>query len=72
MKCNAILDCSDEFNALNFQAVKYVDEKGEKRPMHQTAQSSVRRHTMNDFTEIIQFLFLIALLLVAFSFTVTL
>ena len=22
------LDCSDEFNALNFQAVKYVDEKG--------------------------------------------
>lgn len=37
------LDCSDEFNALNFQAVKYVDEKGKKRPMHQTAQSSVRR-----------------------------
>ena len=28
------LDCSEEFNALNFQAVKYVDEKGEKRPMY--------------------------------------
>lgn len=27
------LDCSDNFNALNFQPVKYTDEKGEKRPM---------------------------------------
>lgn len=27
------LDCSDDFNALNFQPVKYTDEKGEKRPM---------------------------------------
>ena len=27
------LDCSDEFNRLNFQPVKYTDEKGEKRPM---------------------------------------
>ena len=26
------LDCSEEFNALNFKAVKYTDEKGEKRP----------------------------------------
>ena len=40
MKNKIELDLSD---ALNFQAVKYVDEKGEKRPMHQTAQSSVRR-----------------------------
>ena len=27
------LDCSDDFNRLNFQPVKYTDEKGEKRPM---------------------------------------
>ena len=27
------LDCSDDFNQLNFQPVKYTDEKGEKRPM---------------------------------------
>ena len=27
------LDCSDDFNALNFQPVKYTDDKGEKRPM---------------------------------------
>ena len=26
------LDCSEEFNALNFKVVKYTDEKGEKRP----------------------------------------
>lgn len=29
------LDCSDDFNELNFQPVKYIDEKGEKRPMYQ-------------------------------------
>lgn len=28
------LDCSDDFNELNFQLVKYIDEKGEKRPMY--------------------------------------
>lgn len=28
------LECSDEFNRLNFQPVKYVDEKGERRPMY--------------------------------------
>ena len=27
------LDCSKEFNALNFECVKYKDSKGEKRPM---------------------------------------
>lgn len=26
------LDCSEEFNALNFELVKYKDKKGEKRP----------------------------------------
>lgn len=26
------LDCSDEFNALNFELVSYKDKKGEKRP----------------------------------------
>lgn len=29
------LDCSPEFNALNFEAVEYLDSKGEKRPMYQ-------------------------------------
>ncbi|OOF68116.1 hypothetical protein BKG95_05240 [Rodentibacter pneumotropicus] len=28
------LGCSEEFNALNFKAVKYTDDKGEKRPMY--------------------------------------
>lgn len=28
------LDCSREFNQLNFQPVKYTDDKGEKRPMY--------------------------------------
>ncbi|STO60898.1 Uncharacterized phage-encoded protein [Canicola haemoglobinophilus] len=28
------LGCSDEFNRLNFKPVKYIDEKGEKRPMY--------------------------------------
>lgn len=32
------LGCSDEFNALNFKAVKYIDEKGEKRPMYLMTQ----------------------------------
>ncbi|MFJ7316819.1 Rha family transcriptional regulator, partial [Pseudomonas sp. NPDC098747] len=27
------LDCSPEFNALNFEAVEYLDPKGESRPM---------------------------------------
>lgn len=29
------LDCSPEFNALNFKAVDYCDAKGEKRPMYE-------------------------------------
>lgn len=32
------LGCSPEFNALNFKAVKYTDEKGEKRPMYLMTQ----------------------------------
>jgi len=28
------LDCSEEFNRLNFEPVKYTDEKGELRPMY--------------------------------------
>lgn len=32
------LDCSPEFNQLNFKLVKYVDEKGEKRPMYLMTQ----------------------------------
>ena len=28
------IDCSEDFNRLNFQLVKYTDEKGEKRPMY--------------------------------------
>ncbi|OOF79100.1 hypothetical protein BKG96_03290 [Rodentibacter caecimuris] len=32
------LGCSEEFNALNFKAVKYADEKGEKRPMYLMTQ----------------------------------
>lgn len=28
------LDCSEEFNELNFERVKYKDGKGEKRPMY--------------------------------------
>lgn len=28
------LECSTEFNAMNFQAVEYLDAKGESRPMH--------------------------------------
>lgn len=28
------LECSDEFNALNFELVYYTDAKGEKRPMY--------------------------------------
>lgn len=29
------LDCSDEFNELNFQPVEYLDMKGEVRPMYE-------------------------------------
>ncbi|MGL4221089.1 MAG: Rha family transcriptional regulator [Shewanella sp.] len=29
------LECSKEFNALNFEAVEYVDPKGEKRPAYE-------------------------------------
>jgi len=29
------LDCSDEFNALNFEAVEYRDEKGQMRPAYE-------------------------------------
>ncbi len=29
------LECSPEFNALNFKAVEYTDAKGEKRPMYE-------------------------------------
>lgn len=29
------LDCSPEFNALNFKAVEYTDAKGEKRPAYE-------------------------------------
>ncbi|MDO9105210.1 MAG: Rha family transcriptional regulator [Methylovulum sp.] len=29
------LDCSPEFNALNFKAVEYTDAKGEKRPCYE-------------------------------------
>lgn len=32
------LNCSDEFNRLNFKPVKYIDEKGEKRPMYLMTQ----------------------------------
>lgn len=32
------LPCSDEFNRLNFKPVKYIDEKGEKRPMYLMTQ----------------------------------
>ena len=28
------LDCSEEFNRLNFEPVKYTDDKGESRPMY--------------------------------------
>lgn len=31
----AKLDCSKEFNALNFESVEYLDSKGEKRPAYQ-------------------------------------
>lgn len=29
------LDCSPEFNRLNFKPVEYIDAKGEKRPMYE-------------------------------------
>lgn len=29
------IDCSPEFNALNFKVVDYIDAKGEKRPMYE-------------------------------------
>ena len=35
------LGCSDEFNALNFKEVKYIDEKGEKRPMYLMTQEPI-------------------------------
>ena len=28
------LECDEEFNAINFEAVDYTDAKGEKRPMY--------------------------------------
>jgi Rha family phage regulatory protein len=28
------LECSEDFNRLNFQPVEYLDSKGEKRPMY--------------------------------------
>ena len=32
------LDCSREFNALNFEGVKYTDDKGEFRPMYEVTK----------------------------------
>lgn len=32
------LECSEEFNRLNFKPVKYTDSKGEKRPMYLMTQ----------------------------------
>lgn len=32
------LNCSPEFNRLNFKLVKYTDSKGEKRPMYLMTQ----------------------------------
>lgn len=35
MKAIKNLDCSREFNALNFEVVEYIDIKGEKRPAYE-------------------------------------
>lgn len=34
IRCIQTLECSPEFNALNFEAVEYSDPKGEKRPCY--------------------------------------
>ena len=33
------LECDEEFNAINFEAVDYTDAKGEKRPMYEMTKN---------------------------------
>ena len=43
---NTIPKCSESFNALNFQLVKYTDTKGEERPMYLLSKDGLMMVTM--------------------------
>lgn len=43
---NTISKCSESFNALNFQLVKYTDTKGEERPMYLLSKDGLMMVTM--------------------------